>query len=113
MALLTSLIAPFRQDFESQRAGNGRCLDELHRDGVAEPIRLTGMVTDQGVARLVVAVIVIADRARWHEAVGAGLSEFDEQPCTRDAADTPFKRGADPVREEVRDQPVCRFSLGP
>src|SRR6187549_1965828 len=42
-------MAPFGHKLESQCACNRRSLDQLHRDGVAEPIGLAGVVADQRV----------------------------------------------------------------
>ena len=58
---LPEFIAPFGEDFESQRTGDRRRLDQLHRDGIAQPVALAGVVADQRVARLVVAEVVVAD----------------------------------------------------
>src|SRR4051794_38893284 len=78
MAFCANLIAPFGEDFESQRAGERRSLDKLHRDRIAEPVRLAGVVANQHMARLVVTVIVLANRARRHEAVRTGFVELHE-----------------------------------
>src|SRR4051794_26395163 len=67
-ALRRALIAPFGQKLESQRARDRRGLDQLDGDMVAEPIALAGVVADQCVARLVIAVIVVADGACRNEA---------------------------------------------
>src|SRR4051812_40986067 len=62
------LIAPFGQKLESQRARDRRRLDQLHGHRVAQPVALAGMVADQRVAWLVIAEIIVADRARGNEA---------------------------------------------
>src|SRR4051812_525689 len=64
MALRPNLIAPFGEDFESQRAGNGRRLDQLHGDGVAQPVTFAGVIAGQRMARLIVTEIVVAQGAR-------------------------------------------------
>ena len=61
---------------------------------------------------LLVAEIFGADGARRHEAVGAGLVQFDEQAGAGDAGDAAVEGGADAVGEEMRDQPVVGFALG-
>src|SRR3954452_20878146 len=69
MALRANLIAPFGEDFESQRPGNGRRLGQLHGDGVAQPVTFAGVVADQCVARLIVTEIIVAQRAGRDEPV--------------------------------------------
>src|SRR6185369_5891771 len=71
IALGHRLIAPFGGKLESQRAGNRRGLDQLHRHGIAEPVAFAGVVADQRVARLVIAIVIVADGACRNEAVGA------------------------------------------
>ncbi len=63
-------------------------------------------------ARLVVAEIFVADGARRHEAVGAGVVELHEQAGAGDAGDAALEGGADAVGEEMRDQPVVGLALG-
>src|SRR3954451_22306450 len=104
MAFRASVIASFGEDFESQCAGDRRRLDQLHRNGVAEPIRLAGMVADQGMARLIVTVVVVANRARRTEAVGSGLRQFDEQSRAGVSADAALERRTNAIGEEIRDQ---------
>src|SRR4051812_22222126 len=111
MALRANVIAPFGEDFESQRPGNRRRLDQLHGDGVAQPITFAGVVAGERVARLVVAEIVVADSACRYEPVRASLGELHEQTGARDAADTPLETCADAVAEEIRDQPVGSLAL--
>src|SRR4051794_9144212 len=59
MALRATLIAPFGDDFESQRPGHRRRLDQLHCYSVAQPVTLPGVVANQRVARLIVTEIVV------------------------------------------------------
>src|ERR1044072_8140506 len=66
-------MAPFGHKLESQGSRNGGALDQLPGAGAAEPVGLAGVVADQRVARLVIAVVVVADRARRGAAIGAGL----------------------------------------
>ncbi len=63
-------------------------------------------------ARLVVVEIFVADGARRHEAVGAGLVQLHEQAGAGDAGDAAVEGGADAVGEEMRDQPVVGLALG-
>ena len=61
---------------------------------------------------LVMAEIFVADGARRHEAVGAGLVQLHEQAGAGDAGDAAVEGGADAVGEKMRDQPVVGFALG-
>src|SRR6266404_3869980 len=110
--LRCSVIAPFGQKLESQGTRNRGGLDQFDRHRIAQPVALAGMVPDQRMARLVVAVIVRAERARRNEAVRAGVVELDEQSRARDPADAARESRADAVGEEMRDQPVVGFALG-
>src|SRR5262245_15771775 len=85
----TLLIAPFRQEFESQRPGDRRRLDQAYRHLVAEPMGLAAVGADQRMPVLVIAEVLVADLAGRDEAVGAGLVELHEQAGagrTRDVA---------------------------
>ena len=62
-------------------------------------------------AGLVVAEIFVADGARRHEAVGAGLVQFHEQAGAVHAGDAAVEGGADAVGEKMRDQPVVGFAF--
>ena len=104
--------AALGQKLEAQRAGNRRRFHQLDGDAVAEPVGLAGAVADHGVAGLVVAEIFVADGARRHEAVGAGLVQLHEQAGAGDAGDAALESGADAVGEEMRDQPVIGLALG-
>ena len=61
---------------------------------------------------LVIVEIFCAERADRNQAVGAGIAELDEQSGTGDAGNPALKGGANPVGEEMRDQPVGGFTLG-
>ena len=111
-ALRAGHDAAFGQKLEAERAGDRRRLDELHRDAVAEPVRLARAVADHGVHGLLVAEIFVADGARRNEAVGAGVVELDEQAGAGDAGDAALEGGADAVGEKMRDQPVVGLALG-
>ncbi len=78
---------PFRQHFEPQGSGDRCRLDEAHRDGIAEPVAFPAGIADQRMGTLVVAVIVIPQRRRRNEAVGACVGQLDEQAGAGDAAD--------------------------
>ena len=62
--------------------------------------------------RFLVAEKLVADRARRNEAVRACAVELDEQAGSRHPRNPALKRGADPVGEVVRDQPVVGLALG-
>src|SRR5262249_3722286 len=102
MAFRTSLIASFGEDFESQRARDRRGLDQLHGRGVAQPVAFTGVIADQRVACLVVAEIVVAERACRDESISACFVELHEQARPRDAADPALEACADTVGQEIR-----------
>ena len=61
---------------------------------------------------LVVVEVFVADGARRHEAVGAGLVQLHEQAGAGDAGDAAVEGGADAVGEEMGDQPVVGLALG-
>ena len=64
------------QQPEPQRAGDWRRFDQFDRHWIPEPIRCR--IAGEGVRRVIVAEIFIADVARRYQTVGAGLVEFDE-----------------------------------
>src|SRR5207245_1497617 len=97
---------------EAQRARDRRRLDEADCDAVAEPMRLAGAIADQRMLVLLVAEIIVAERARRNEPVGAGLVELDEEAGARRAADMALEGGADAVGEEMRDEAVGGLALG-
>ena len=111
-ACAASLARVARNDLEPERAGEGRGLDEAHLDRVAQPIGLAGARANERTRPLLVAEIVVAERRRGHEAVGAGLGQFDEQADAGDAGDARPEHGADPVGEMSRDKPVDRLAFG-
>ena len=101
----------FGKDLEPQRAGDRRGLDKPYGDRIAQAVGCRA--ADKGVGGFVVAEVFVApDGARRDEAVGAGLVELDEQARARDARYVAVEGGADPVGEEVRDQPVGGLALG-
>src|SRR5579863_8869590 len=69
-------------------------------------------MADEGVARLVVAKIFVADVARGYEPVGAGLVKLDEQAGARDAGNMTGKGGADAVGQEMCDQAIRGLTFG-
>ena len=79
---------------------------------VAELIGLAGARADQRVMGLVIAEIIVAERAGGNEAVGAGVGELDEQPGVGGAGDAALETGADLFGEEGRDQAVGGLALG-
>src|SRR5262244_2245458 len=105
------LVAAFREQLEPQRARHRDRLHQLDRDLVAEPVGLAGRLADQRMGGLVESKIVIAERSGRDEAIGAGLVELDEQAAAHDAADAAGESRADLLAQEMRDQPVDRFSL--
>ena len=107
-----AVIAALGEKFESQRARDGRGLDEPHRDAIAEAGRLAAARADQGVAVLVVAEIIGADGARRNEAVGAGIVELDEQAGAGGARDVALEGRADAVGEEMGEQAVEGLAFG-
>src|SRR4051794_34362779 len=77
--------AALAEQFETQRAGNRRRLDEPHLDAVAEPVRFAGPAADHCVVRFIEPEILVAKRGDRDETVGAGLEQPHEQTGARDA----------------------------
>ena len=86
---------------KSERAGDRRRLDELHRDRIAEPVPHSA--ADKRAAGFVEAEILVADGAGRDKAVGAGLVELDKQAGTRDAGNVSIEGRADAVGQKMRD----------
>src|SRR5207302_1469760 len=95
-----------REELEPQRAGQRDRLDQPHRDMVAQPVALAARAADQRMAVLVIAEILVADGARRNEAVGARVVELDEQADAGHPGDATLEGGADPISQEMRQQPV-------
>src|SRR5690348_7935334 len=66
-----AVIAAFGQKLESQGTGDRRGLDQAYGDLVAQAVGLAAAVADQRVLVLVIAEVVIANRARGNEPVRA------------------------------------------
>ena len=61
--------------------------------------------------RLVVIVVLGAERADRDQPVGAGIRKLHKQAGAGDAGNPPLKRRADAVGEEMRDQPIGRLAF--
>src|SRR5207244_5516942 len=68
--------------------------------------------TDERVAVLVIAEIFRADRARGHEAVGAGIVELHKKASARCPGDVAGKGRTDAISEEMRDEAVEGLAFG-
>src|ERR1700757_3857417 len=73
---------------------------------------LPATLAHHGVARLIIAEILLPQARCGNETVGAGFIEFDEKPGARDPADPALKGGAYSVGEKMRDQTITGLSFG-
>ena len=101
----------FRQQLEAQRARDRLSFYQTDIDDIPQPVHGTAARADQRVAGLVIVEIFRSHRADRHEAVGAGVVEFDEQTRAGDAGDAALEGCADAVGEVMRDQPVGSLAL--
>ena len=102
----------FAQHLKTQCARRRDCLDQAHRDRVAEAIGFAGSAANQGVRRLGIVEEVVAQGRDGHEAIGTGVAQLDEQALARHARDTSLERGANAVGQVESDQPVDGFAFG-
>ncbi len=67
--------SPLTEHFKSQRARERQGFDETDIDRIAEPVGTLMPVTDQGVLRFDVVIVVIAERGRGNEPIGARFQQ--------------------------------------